>query len=934
LGVDVVLLRPFNPGGETGATFHTVAPGITAAEAVMSLWPDGLPFRPRLFDGEVEEGRELGPDDAAVAVLRPGDRLIVADLPRGIEWAVLAWQLAISVALSAAVYLLTPKPKTPKGEDDKGSGTTALAAQRNELRPGARVPELLGTVRSYPDLFLPPWDTWRQRTQIVDQWFVIGAGSYRLTDFQLGETPCDAIPGCTVTTYGPGETLPGEVQVVRAAPEVSGYNLVTEEEYIELPTAGIMFVAPDTLQSPEELPVNVGSIISISGSVRNDGAFRIMAAPNAGAAAGPYTYTVSAGQGGQTLVNEGPVNPAIAEYTEYREHDEKFRFGFIGGLPTTSGIYSDDRNFKNWAKVGDLFVITDAGTMSIYRVMSIGDAAFVGSYCQLENMDGTPPRIPTGERRIKLEAFRLVSQTGGGTGATPGTPGSQRPWSEWIVAPLENADRLYLDFAFPQGIAYYDEGKRRSFSITVAVEIRPYGATAAVPFTRSFTYRGSVTHPLRFTEEITLADIGLLTSRVEVRVRRTSDWKIDDSKHQYLQQSEWARFAAARRLTQRAYEDVTLVSVRMVNTRSAGRLGEAALNCIATRVLPTWDAATGWSAPVPTNRWADAFVARLKSTNGANRSDAQIDLAGIYDVQEELDKLDRGEGGDISLALDQFQDVDTELLQIAQLARCTVYRLGSVICVTRDQPGPASALFNARNKTAEGESVSMKLTNDSDYDCVAVPWIDAKSGFKQREYRYPENSPAVNPLTVGPAVANWAQAYRRAVYEWNRITLRREVMQVTVTEEGGLLVPGQIINVADDLTTLVQAAGEVIEVNAAATVLLLDRPLDTKPATRPDTLMLRSLTATTVDSVPISGISGDGRTVTLARPAAFEVRGRSDATGTLFAAYRGSEAVVRQWILNSATKDGLSAALTLSNYDPAVYAGDTARLPAKPVLVP
>jgi predicted phage tail protein len=320
-------------------------------------------------------------------------------------------------------------------------------------------------------------------------------------------------------------------------------------------------------------------------------------------------------------------------------------------------------------------------------------------------------------------------------------------------------------------------------------------------------------------------------------------------------------------------------------------------------------------------------VHRIKAADGANRDDDKIDLFGIYDVQAQLDAIDAGAGGEIGMALDQFQDVDTELATIAAAARAKVYRIGPKLHVTRDAPATASALFNSRNKTPEGESIAMRLTADTDYDAVVIPWIDVDAGYKQREYTYPTDSPAVNPMTVGPAAANWPQAYRRALYEWNRIVLRREVAQVTVMEEGGLLVPGQVINMTDDLTNLTQTAGEVIEV--AGLRLRLDRPT---PGV--DTIMLRSLTATEVDVVGVTSVSADGLIVTLARAPAFPIKGRDSAEGTLFAAYTASASSVRQWIVNEAKKDGLTVALTLSNYDPAVYVGDTENIPAQPVLVP
>jgi hypothetical protein len=237
--------------------------------------------------------------------------------------------------------------------------------------------------------------------------------------------------------------------------------------------------------------------------------------------------------------------------------------------------------------------------------------------------------------------------------------------------------------------------------------------------------------------------------------------------------------AAVRLLISQTYPECTILALTLSNNRSAGAINNLTLNVIATRVLPTWSDGV-WSDPQPTQKWADHFVSRAHAADGADRDYADIDLAGIYDIQKQLDAMDRpaedptlpGLQGQISMTLDQVQDIDAELAQIADVARAVVYRVGRKVFVARDQANMAPlALFNARAKGPDGETVSVRMTGDADNDGVVVTWVDEQLGWKQREYRWP--ALAFNPMRVAAVCANWQQARRRAVFEWNKLKYRR-----------------------------------------------------------------------------------------------------------------------------------------------------------------
>ena len=388
--------------------------------------------------------------------------------------------------------------------------------------------------------------------------------------------------------------------------------------------------------------------------------------------------------------------------------------------------------------------------------------------------------------------------------------------------------------------------------------------------------------------------------------------------------SAWRPFTSCRRVL---YPSVTLAGLGLVNTRSAASIGENSFNCVCTRILPHWNG-TDWDDAAPTEKWADNIVARIKADDGANKTDEEIDLAGIYAIQDELDMGPDGEdGGKISLTIDQEEDIDNELQTIAQLVRGTLYRIGRKLYITRDQGGKTPlALFTGRSKHPDGEQVNLTVKNDSEYDAVVVQWFDRDNGWKLREYQFPEGTP-LNEFRISPPHATWAQAWRRGQFEWNRIQLRREAINLQATEEGRLVHIGDVINVTDDVANLAQSAGELIEV--AGTTLTLDKPIDISAGGF--TILLRAQNGRDVEEVAVTA-GVDTKHVVLAGLPAFDIKGRDDTLGTMYAIYEVATAVVRPWLVTSMEPAKSYVRLVGTNWREDVYAGDTDTLPDQPEL--
>jgi len=927
--------------------------GESLASNLRRHWPRGIDGPWRVYRDAVHADNEVAALDLPLEVVRPFSTYILA---RGAAADPLGFviNLAISLALSYIATLLQPRriPPHQRTQETQESGNNQLAGQSNQVRLGGRVPELLGTVRSYPDLLCAPIEQYHQRTQNLKQYFVVGMGDHEIPPelVKLGETPINQIGNATAHIFHPGEVLPA-LEALRESPEVNGISLNPEGD-APAPVIGAVFnAAAKTLTVPTYQPWEADKPITIASTSFNDGFRWVMDAPLPTDTA-PFVYYLDG-----PVVDETGSNPTIYQWEQVlAQYEQQIWFDgnttFISGTPTPTPTAQDIRINLTDFPVGSVILLTDEDgtivvrgtvTQSLLNNVTIGGAPWPTYLLRVTDVNGvvvTVPNAYTEMGYIAKWAFPTALRAG------PVAPHVAPPLepTSWYTAPMEDPDEIWIDVGFPQGLIVYSPTGTDKLTIVVKAEFKRADADDPQAEITFPGYMNFSTSPLRFTERVSRAALiaaGLPapttgSAWVQVRLTRVTPFFSNSAELTYTQDTRWARLQAMRLLDPVAYPDVTIAYLSMANTRNAVSMGNTSFNCIATRKLPTWTG-SAWTAPAATNRWADNFVARCKAVDGANKSDAQIDLAGIYALQAALDAAPdpggySGAQGAISMTIDQVQDIDTELISIADVVRAVVYRVGKKIFVTRDQATALRiALFNGRAKNPDAESVAVRMTNDGENDSVTVSWLDAAAGYKVREYTHPPVPASLqfNPARVSAFCANWPQAWRRAAYEWNRIRYRREQIAVRVTEDGRICRPGDVVNITDDVANLAASAGEVLYVSGA--VLTLDRDVLFE-AGHTYSILLRDVLGQVTDSVPVIAVAGSPHKVQLSRTPTVTIKPRDTSTGTLYAFFDDAAAIVRPWLLTGVSVSGPYVELTGANYSADVYTDDTATVPARPVL--
>lgn len=920
----LIVIRDVLAGGRA---VHELMLGARISDELRRLFPEGFAGPWYLYRDLVLPDQEIDWRLHETTFVEEG-RYILIVRPAGPSFALgqFLWNIAISLALSAVVYLLTPKPRTPRtAQEERESPNNAIAGQTNLLRPGARVPDILGRVRAYPDLLTSAIEQWDGHYQYIEQFFVLGMGLYTIEDARLGETSTFAIAGASYRAFVPGEAMP-MIRGLRVSPEVNSMSLMAEEAGQQV-SQGVTFTAgANTMQTTTALSAAVNDMVKILGTLdqANDGVFRITAISGTG----PYVYALD-----RPVVTQINVNPLLAVYafdqtwTNARVATQGASGSFVVDTHQPIALADDVKN-------GWLVEFTPSSSLPILRAFITSlhfhteQPGYTASFAwNTVDIYGNVASIGGPPYDFVIENMTLRFYRPGGTGGGTPPPGLIKPApSNWYRVPMDDPDTVWVDIGFPQGLVKYTSGVRGNAGVVVTIDFRRPGSATIV--TRNESRGASTSGNLRYTFKYPVADLGLPAGTgIEVRVTRATPIEPDTATVQIISETRWERLAAIK-MVQMANPSTTIIQLALTNDRSSVSMGATSFNCVATRVLPRWTG-SAWSAPLATERWADNLVARMKASDGANKTDAEIDLAGIYAIQAQLDAQDGGDQGKISMTLDTLQDIDTELQTIASVVRGQVYRIGRKLYVTRDQGGkPALALFTGRSKSPEGEQVQFQLKSDSENDAVIVPWMDRANGWKQREYQYPPAVAPLNPLRIAPPCATWAQAWRRAQYEWNRIVYRRDTLNLNATEEARLLHIGDVVNVTDDVADLALSAGEVIDVQGLA--LELDLPVDLTAGGY--TILLRAQNGRSVDSIPITaGVSAHH--VVLGRAAAFALKGRDDSLGTIYAVYRSAAAVVRPWLVTNLEPGADYTRVIGMNWREEVFAGDAAVLPSPPALL-
>lgn len=547
------------------------------------------------------------------------------------------------------------------------------------------------------------------------------------------------------------------------------------------------------------------------------------------------TYTI-ASMSGQfiTLTNPTAVNSAWSRITDY--------VGDVAGFAATTDTFTVIAPMRSIDLSGTYTMVT----VSTYEVSLEAPATVNTDWYKLRFMPGQ-------------EVHPIQPLTVRDSGVAPIGP---------FFIPDQN-EAVYCNFYADNGLyrEYTSNGYLVQSSLSVTLEVTVEKADASgngLGVTEVFTTTLVGYSDSKNAVGTTLkCNLDTTKGPVLVSARRVTD-KLTGS-GSYVQTVKWRDCYGMALDTTPHYGAVTTVMTKTYATGNTLAIRERKFNCLVTRKIPYITGFTGTypnytptydPALQPTKDAAQIFCALSQSDVFGNRPASELDIYQIFETRDAIVDYFAGDtrATEFCFTFDNTNVSYEEAAQsIANAAFATAYRQGAKIKWRADIATQEPVLiFNHRNKLPGSESRTVRFENQNDNDSIQLEWVDPVDDSVQTFY-IPEDQSGTAPKkieTIG--IRNRTQAVWHAYRSWYRLQFQNTVVEFDTTQEAGVLIPKDIVLVADNTRAKVQD-GEVWGQN----VLTLDLSQEvTFEAGKVYTIFLQH-TDGTVEAIPITQVDDE-----------------------------------------------------------------------------
>lgn len=474
---------------------------------------------------------------------------------------------------------------------------------------------------------------------------------------------------------------------------------------------------------------------------------------------------------------------------------------------------------------------------------------------------------------------------------------------------------IFIDVEYPSGLFSFNNNTGEKEPATVRIQVQI--VNEAETFNQTFGYEitTATDQPIVWSFKASQY-IGSLPEDT-YRIRFLNTYNLQEvlgSDYQVTDTVNLIRVGAAELIERFNYPNVTLAEVQIDTSNFAEDQLNKRINFLVNRRLRVWDGNGMRPTPETTRKLADALVEVATGRFGGNYPDDQLDLPGLYAIQAQLEAI--GEGT-FDAVIDQRRSVDEELALIANAGRIQLFRYGNKLFFVRDQVKTfPTALFNGRNKITR-EDRAFNFVNADDPDGVEVTWIDPDLDYRPNQVLWPEDSPQLNVERVELiGITNFQAAKRRAIFEYNVLQLRRDIIKVTVSDEGRLLGLLDWIKISDGIQ---EASGDG-ECEISGNRLVLDRKVDVNVG---DSLLLRSPSGDVVSTFEITTVVSNSEIEVSPAPIISALPDQAQV-GYLYAIKSvGNQIDVTDWLVTSVKPGQQGWVVETTPYVPSIYDVDT-----------
>lgn len=124
------------------------------------------------------------------------------------EFTPFEWAMVIIAVVSIAVaFLVKPKiPNTAIRNTQTESPNNGLSNRTNQARPNARIPDIYGQIRCYPDLLTLPFKFFENNVEYEHSYMCIGRGLFNIEEVKDGDTKLEDVTGVKCAVYQAGDS--------------------------------------------------------------------------------------------------------------------------------------------------------------------------------------------------------------------------------------------------------------------------------------------------------------------------------------------------------------------------------------------------------------------------------------------------------------------------------------------------------------------------------------------------------------------------------------------------------------------------------------------------------------------------------------------------------------------------------------------------------
>lgn len=854
------------------------------------------------------------------------------------------WQIiyyavvAIMAAYSIYTVLTMPKPPSPT----IGSSNNELSQRSNQARLNARIPDIFGRVRSYPDLIAQTFTIYKDGIEIEECLMCIGRGYFQILDMRDGDTDVANIAGTSVSVYDPftsiigspiyqvGEAFTELPKFVRTSTSINGQTIEQPNRAV-LESSNIWFQSPNLIKATgldftQHFAAN--DRIALSGAVYGvqdvnlTGSIMVNAAKMVIIESSTNIDNPNFFKGLQltgALVDIKTVKGTPPDQvTETNTRDLSGQF-IVSGVNKTiiSGVFhyeitlsNPEKINANWNYVNDSYTITSGAILNRNtNSITLDDTYTINSV----TADTIALVNPSAINNEWDKLLTLPNQSTQGQVVLVRFDAVSNKYVGWFNFDMPEAKQAVFNFFFPNGLFYQDsKGGVWEEGITVVIELQsidangdPVGSITTI----NQEIRADNKSQFGRTIYIDLPTPGSFRFRVS-RTTATQAGKTQDT----------CKIKSVYGMADSSisdYGNVTVVRSRTVATDGALSIKERKLNCLVNRKLPL-----DGTGPLQVTRSAGQALINLALDQYiGRRSSAEVD---IVQINAEIEKVNSYFGSDLMSEFNYTIDDDNLSFEeiagmVASSAFCEPYRFGSLTRIKFEQPQEnAVLLFNHRNKVPLTEKRSYTFGVQKDYDGVELEYTSDEDDARIK-YTIPEDITPKNPLKITTTgIRNEAQAKVRAWREWNKFRYKYMSCEVEVLDESELLIRNDRILIADN-TVIDTQDGEIEGIDGLT--IITSQPCKFEDGQ--SYYVHLQISNATVDVVPcLAGL--DEYSIVLSRPPVQPLVVDPDRyVKTLYSLVRADQAETHAFMLEELTpQTQMTNTLKASNYDARFYERD------------